>query len=118
MIPRIVAFDTLDILPDHIFRHRRLPGRVPHIPHDDIRPAGHLFPEPGLSFSLKDLAATLIKSLIFGVLIPLISCYYGMMPRSKFEIPIFVSRAVSRTLFAIIILNVVVSVSFYFTWLE
>jgi phospholipid/cholesterol/gamma-HCH transport system permease protein len=70
------------------------------------------------SFALKDLVATALKSLIFGILIPLISCYYGMMPRSKFEIPIFVSRAVSRTLFFIIVLNGIVSVLFYFTWIE
>ncbi|MBP7604249.1 MAG: ABC transporter permease [Spirochaetes bacterium] len=70
------------------------------------------------SFTLKDLLSTVIKSLLFGLLIPLISCYYGMMPRSKFEIPIYVSRAVSRTLFIIVVLNVVVSVLFYFTWLE
>ncbi len=71
-----------------------------------------------MSFSLKDLAATILKSLTFGLLIPLISCYYGMMPRSKFEIPIFVSRAVSRTLFFVVLLNVAISVIFYFTWLE
>lgn len=81
-------------------------------------PVDVFFRNLALSFSVKDLAATLIKSVIFGLLIPLISCYYGMMPRSKFEIPIFASRAVSRSLFAIIILNVIVSVSFYFTWLE
>jgi len=71
-----------------------------------------------LSFSFKDLMATILKSLLFGVLIPLISCYYGMMPRSKFEIPIFVSRAVSRTLLSVVILNVLVSALFYFSWME
>ncbi len=71
-----------------------------------------------LAFSLKDLTATILKSLTFGLLIPLISCYYGMMPRSKFEIPIFVSRAVSRTLFFIVLLNVAISVAFYYVWLE
>lgn len=70
------------------------------------------------SFSLADLLSTVIKSLLFGILIPLISCYYGMMPRSKFEIPIYVSRAVSRTLFIIVVLNVIVSALFYFSWLE
>ncbi|MBP7736191.1 MAG: ABC transporter permease [Spirochaetes bacterium] len=71
-----------------------------------------------LSFSLKDLVATILKSLAFGLLIPLISCYYGLMPRSKFEIPIFVSRAVSRTLFCVVLLNAAISVVFYFTWME
>ncbi|MBN2078009.1 MAG: ABC transporter permease [Spirochaetes bacterium] len=71
-----------------------------------------------MAFSLKDLLATVIKSLIFGILIPLISYYYGMKPRSKFEIPIYVSRAVSRTLFSVVVLNVAVSILFYFSWLE
>ncbi len=81
-------------------------------------PVDVFFRNLSMSFSLKDLAATLIKSVIFGSLIPIVCSYYGMMPRSKFEIPIFASRAVSRSLFAIIILNVIVSVSFYFTWVE
>ena len=71
-----------------------------------------------MAFSLKDLLATVIKSLLFGVLIPLISFYYGMKPKSKFEIPIYVSRAVSRTLFSVVVLNVAVSVLFYFTLVE
>ncbi len=70
------------------------------------------------AFSLKDLLATVIKSILFGILIPLISFYYGMMPRSKFEIPIYVSHAVSRTLFSVVVLNVIISVLFYFSWLE
>ncbi|MBN2158470.1 MAG: ABC transporter permease [Spirochaetes bacterium] len=81
-------------------------------------PVDTFFQNLAASFTLTDLLSTVIKSILFGVLIPLIACYYGMMPRSKFEIPIFVSRAVSRTLFFVIVLNVIVSASFYFTWLE
>jgi len=66
------------------------------------------------AFSLKDLLATFIKSLIYGILVPLICCYYGFKPRSKFEVPIYVSRAVIRTLFTIIVVNVIISVLFYF----
>ena len=66
------------------------------------------------AFSLKDLLATVIKSLLFGMLIPLICCYYGLRPVSKFEIPIYVSHAVSRTLFTVVLLNALVSVFFYF----
>lgn len=66
------------------------------------------------AFSLKDLLATIIKSLSYGILVPLITCYYGFMPRSKFEIPIYVSRAVIRTLFTIIVVNIIISLLFYF----
>jgi phospholipid/cholesterol/gamma-HCH transport system permease protein len=65
------------------------------------------------AFSFKDITAALIKSLIFGITIPTICCYYGLKPLSKFEIPIYVSRAVTRTLFVSIIINIVVSVLFY-----
>ncbi len=81
-------------------------------------PLDIFFQNLAMAFSLKDLMSTILKSLTFGLLVPLISCYYGMMPRSKFEIPIFVSRAVSRTLFFVVLLNVAISVLFYFTWLE
>lgn len=81
-------------------------------------PLDTFFQNLAASFTLTDLLSTVIKSILFGVLIPLIACYYGMMPRSKFDIPIYVSRAVSRTLFFVVVLNVIVSVFFYFTWLE
>lgn len=66
------------------------------------------------SFTLTDLLATVIKSVIYGILIPLICCYYGFMPKSKFEIPIYVSHAVMRTLVIIFIINAVISAMFYF----
>ena len=65
------------------------------------------------SFSMEDLIAMILKSVLFGILVPLICCYYGFRPKSKFEVPIFVSRAVIRTLFVVIIINAVVSVLFY-----
>lgn len=65
------------------------------------------------AFSFEDLLATIIKSVLYGTLVPLICCYYGFQPRSKFEIPIFVSRAVIRTLVIIFFTNGVISVLFY-----
>lgn len=65
------------------------------------------------SFTLNDLIATMLKSTSYGVIIPVICCYYGFKPRSKFEVPIFVSRAVTRTLITIFIINALISVLFY-----
>ena len=65
------------------------------------------------AFSIEDLIATIIKSLIYGILVPIICCYYGFMPKSKFEVPIFVSRAVIRTFAIIFVINMIVSVMFY-----
>ncbi|HPJ35377.1 MAG TPA: ABC transporter permease [Spirochaetota bacterium] len=65
------------------------------------------------AFTFKDIIAALVKSVFFGITIPLICCYYGLKPNSKFEIPIYVSKAVIRTLFIAIIVNIAVSTLFY-----
>ncbi len=65
------------------------------------------------AFTFKDIASALLKSIMFGITIPLICCYYGLKPNSKFEIPIYVSKAVIRTLFIAIIVNIAVSIIFY-----
>lgn len=66
------------------------------------------------AFSFEDLVITLLKSIIYGTLIPLISCYYGFMPNAYFEIPIDVSRAVIRTVWIIFLINALISAVFYF----
>lgn len=66
------------------------------------------------AFSIKDLVITILKSAVYGILIPLICCYYGFMPRSNFQIPIFVSRAVVRTLVILFVINAFISALFYF----
>ncbi len=66
------------------------------------------------SFNFSDLIITILKSLIYGILIPLICCYYGFKPESDFQIPIYVSKAVVRTLLILFVINAVVSVLFYF----
>jgi phospholipid/cholesterol/gamma-HCH transport system permease protein len=66
------------------------------------------------SLSFPDLIITVLKSVIYGILIPLICCYYGFMPRSEFEIPIYVSRAVVRTIVILFVINAFISVLFYF----
>lgn len=65
------------------------------------------------AFNFSDLFASILKSVIYGTLIPLLACYYGFQPKSKFEVPIFVSRAVIRTLSIIFVINVVISAFFY-----
>lgn len=63
--------------------------------------------------TIADLVAMLVKSFLYGIFIPLVSCYYGLKPRFPFEVPIFVSKAVIRTLFSIVIMNAAISVLFY-----
>ncbi len=66
------------------------------------------------SFSFEDLVITLMKSIIYGILIPLIASYYGFKPQSDFQIPIYVSRAVVRTLLILFVINAFISALFYF----
>lgn len=66
------------------------------------------------SFSIVDLVITVIKSVIYGILIPLICCYYGFKPVTQFQIPIYVSHAVVRTLMIIFVINALISALFYF----
>lgn len=66
------------------------------------------------AFSFEDLVITITKSGIYGILIPLIACYYGFMATSYFEIPINVSRAVVRTLLVVFVINALISALFYF----
>jgi len=66
-----------------------------------------------LAFSVQDLILTAVKSGVYGFLIPVICCYYGFRPNSSFEIPIFVAKAVMRTLLVLFLINVILSVIFY-----
>jgi phospholipid/cholesterol/gamma-HCH transport system permease protein len=77
-------------------------------------PAGEFVQTLLDAFSFNDLIITVLKSAIYGILIPLICCYYGFMPRSDFQIPIFVSRAVVRTLVILFVINAFISALFYF----
>ena len=65
------------------------------------------------SASISDLFSTAVKSAVYGLTIPLVCSYYGYQPTTLFEIPIFVSRAVVRSLFAVFLLNILISVIFY-----
>ena len=66
------------------------------------------------AFSFEDLLISILKSVIYGILIPLLACYYGFKAESYFEIPIDVSRAVVRTLLIIFFINALFSAYFYF----
>jgi phospholipid/cholesterol/gamma-HCH transport system permease protein len=65
------------------------------------------------SISMTDLLSTLVKSTLSGIVIPLTCTYYGFKPETLFQIPIFVSKAVIRSLLIVFILNALVSVVFY-----
>lgn len=65
------------------------------------------------SLTMSDLMSTFIKSVVSGIVIPLTCTYYGFKPETLFQIPIYVSKAVIRSLFIVFILNAFLSVLFY-----
>jgi len=66
-----------------------------------------------LAFNVDDLVLTILKACMYGVLIPLICCYYGLKPNSTFQIPIFVSKAVVWSILVVFIINAALSALFY-----
>jgi phospholipid/cholesterol/gamma-HCH transport system permease protein len=99
----IIIFDVVAFMGGYIISRT-----IVHIPLDVF---GRILLD---SFTMRDILSAVIKSITSGLLIPLISCYYGFKPTSKFEIPIFVSKAVSRTLIITFVTSVIISVFFYF----
>ncbi|MCS6984842.1 MAG: ABC transporter permease [Leptospiraceae bacterium] len=65
------------------------------------------------SLSMEDLLSSLSKATILGISIPLLCSFYGLKPETLFEIPIFVSRAVVRSLIVVFSANALLSVIFY-----
>jgi phospholipid/cholesterol/gamma-HCH transport system permease protein len=76
-------------------------------------PVGSFFEALLDALTVKDLVAMLLKSFLYGIFVPTLCCYYGLKPRFSFEVPIFVSKAVTRTLVSLIIINAAISVLFY-----
>ena len=52
--------------------------------------------------SYLEIFAALLKSICFGILVSVVSCYYGLtVSRAMTEIPVAASRAVMRSLLAV-----------------
>ena len=63
-----------------------------------IGEVGHFFE----MLSYLEIFAALLKSICFGMLVSVVSCYYGLtVKRSMNEIPVAASRAVMRSLMAV-----------------
>jgi phospholipid/cholesterol/gamma-HCH transport system permease protein len=69
------------------------------------------------ALSLKDISLSIIKSVIIGTTIPLISCYHGLvrMGRASYEVPQVSRDAVIRCMFFVFLLSALISGLFYFS---
>jgi len=76
-------------------------------------PAGEYFTNLLSHLSLSDLTASLVKSVVFGMLIAVVSSYHGFQAnQSSTEVPVLVIKAVGRGFGLLIVANVIITVVF------
>ena len=60
--------------------------------------------------SFKEISVSIFKSMVFGILVSVISCYHGLRKKTAFtEIPQAISQAVIRSLMAVFIADGVIT---------
>ena len=61
--------------------------------------------------SFNDMAASLLKSGVFGMLVAVVSCYHGLRRKSAMtEVPQAVSQAVIRSLMTVFVADGIITV--------
>ena len=66
------------------------------------------------ALSVTDVAASIVKSLVFGVITALVATYYGFqVERSSTEIPVAAIRSVGRGITLLILANAVITLAYY-----
>lgn len=74
-------------------------------------PAGEYFTNLLSHLSVVDLAASLVKSLVFGMVIAVVSSYQGFQAnQSPTEVPVLVIKAVGRGFGLLIVANIIITV--------
>jgi phospholipid/cholesterol/gamma-HCH transport system permease protein len=73
-------------------------------------PAGEYFTNLLNHLTVTDLTASLVKSLVFGMLIAVVSSYHGFQAnQSPTEVPVLVIKAVGRGFGLLIVANVIIT---------
>lgn len=114
VIPRIIAFVLSIFSLMLIFNLAAFLGGYVISQTTVYIPIGEFLESIMSATNFEDLTITMLKSTIYGAMIPVICCYYGFKPKSLFEIPIYVSKAVVRTLLILFSINALISAFFYF----
>jgi phospholipid/cholesterol/gamma-HCH transport system permease protein len=66
------------------------------------------------ALSLTDVAASVVKSLVFGAITALVATFYGLrVERSTTEIPVAAIRSVGRGITLLIVANAVITLAYY-----
>jgi phospholipid/cholesterol/gamma-HCH transport system permease protein len=77
-------------------------------------PAGLYFRMTTDALTLKDIVGGLLKSISFGGIIAVISCYEGFRPFSSIDVSEAVTKAVVRSFILIIMCDCFLTAIFYF----
>ena len=73
-------------------------------------PAGEYFTNLLLHLTVTDLAASLVKGFVFGMVIAVVSSYHGFQAnQSSTEVPVLVIKAVGRGFGLLIVANVIIT---------
>jgi len=76
-------------------------------------PAGEYFTNLILHLTLTDLAASVVKGLVFGMIIAVVSSYHGFEAnQSSTEVPVLVIKAVGRGFGLLIVANIIITVAY------
>lgn len=111
VVPRMLAMTVTSMVLTFYFQVVAIgTGMVVTAWHIDVSLSG----EVGHFFDLlsyREIAAALLKSACFGVLVSVVPCYYGMgVKRAMTEIPVAASRAVMRSLLAVFVCDGLITV--------
>ena len=68
------------------------------------------------ALTITDIVSGLTKSVVFGSVIALVSCYEGFRPLSSIDVSKSVTVAVVRSFIYIVICDCILTALFYFTW--
>jgi len=76
-------------------------------------PASEYFTNLLLHLTLTDLAASVVKGLVFGMIIAVVSSYHGFEAnQSSTEVPVLVIKAVGRGFGLLIVANIIITVAY------
>jgi phospholipid/cholesterol/gamma-HCH transport system permease protein len=67
------------------------------------------------ALSVQEIVISMFKNILFGSIIAIVSCYYGLAVNNIREVPQAARKSVVSSMIATIIINVVVTVGFYAT---
>lgn len=110
VVPRFVGVTVSMVALTLLFSAAGLAGAWIVVQFFQPIPAGEYFSNLLSHLSVVDLAASLVKSVVFGMIIAVVSSYQGFQAnQSPTEVPVLVIKAVGRGFGLLIVANIVIT---------